>query len=333
MIAPEVAGPAALRAESAAEFLARTPLFSGLDPELVEQLAAKSHTCHLAAEQWLFREQEPGDAMYVVRAGRLEIVDEADGAVIRELGRGDALGELALLTNSPRSASVRAAHATDLIALDRAEFTQLLQASPALSLALNRSLGRQLRDTRAPAPTARPRPMTVALIPLDAKIPLPRLAARLGAALEAHVSVAVLGGAELPAAAGPGEPATVYGPRLDLAEAGHELVLLAGGSALHREPWTKFCLQQADRILAVTAGGPVPPELGLYPELRGCDLVAYDTAEAARRHAGLVIKPRAEGVGLLEFRQLDAAREAGRAAAREALERAPAGLSAARTCR
>jgi NTE family protein len=57
-------------------------------------------------------------------------------------------------------------------------------------------------------------------------------------------------------------------------------------------------------------------------------LGSANTSDAARRHADLVIKPRAEGVGLLEFTQLDAAREAGRAAAREALERAPATLFA-----
>jgi hypothetical protein len=77
----------------------------------------------------------------------------------------------------------------------RADFTALLHGSPALSLALNRSLGGRLQDARTAAPTARPRPATVALIALDGNIPLPRLAARLGAALEAHLSIAVLGGA------------------------------------------------------------------------------------------------------------------------------------------
>jgi predicted acylesterase/phospholipase RssA len=57
-------------------------------------------------------------------------------------------------------------------------------------------------------------------------------------------------------------------------------------------------------------------------------LGSEDTSAAARRHADLVIKPRAQGVGLLEFGQLDTAREAGRAAAREALDRAPVGLVA-----
>ena len=57
--------------------------------------------------------------MYIVRAGRLEVVDEGAGQVIRELGRGDVLGELALLTDSPRSASVRAARTSDLLAISR----------------------------------------------------------------------------------------------------------------------------------------------------------------------------------------------------------------------
>src|SRR5262249_35533453 len=139
--------PADLREESAAQFLARTPLFSSVDPELVKQLAAKSATRRLAAGKWLYRRRDPGDEMYIVRAGRLQPVDEGADRVIREYRRGDALGELALLTDSPRSASVRAVRATEVIAVDRADFTELLHSSPALSSALNRSLSRRLQDT------------------------------------------------------------------------------------------------------------------------------------------------------------------------------------------
>ena len=280
VIVPDAGDPSPTRAESATEFLARTLLFSDVDPQLVEQLAAQSRTQHLAAGKWLFRQRDPGDEMYVVRAGRLEVVDEDADAVIREYRRGDALGELALLTDSPRSASVRAARATEVIAVDQADFTELLNHSPALSSALNRSLSRRLQDARPPASTARSRPATVALIAVDGRIRPWRLGAWLGAALEAHLSVAVLSGAEIPGAAVAGDPAGVYGPLLDRAEAGHDLVLLTGGLALD-EPWTKFCLQHADRILAVTAGGPVPPELSHYPELQACDLVAYDPAPGA----------------------------------------------------
>jgi NTE family protein len=70
-----------------------------------------------------------------------------------------------------------------------------------------------------------------------------------------------------------------------------------------------------------------PPRLG-ETLTRLLLLGSESTSQSARRHADLVIRPRAEGVGLLEFDQLDTAREAGRAAARKALERAPASLVA-----
>ena len=154
VIVLDTAGPTAPRAESAAEFLARTPLFSDIDPEFRKQVAAQSQARHLAAGQWLYRQHEPADAMYVVQVGRLEAVDEAAGVVIGEFRRGDALGEPALLTGSPRSESVRAARATEVIAICRADFTALLHGSPALSLPQNRSLGGRLQDTRTAAPTA-----------------------------------------------------------------------------------------------------------------------------------------------------------------------------------
>jgi CRP-like cAMP-binding protein len=80
--------------------------------------------------------------------------------VIREYRRGDALGEIALLTGSPRSASVCAARDTEVITVDQADFTELLHSSPGLSLALNRSLSRRLQDIRTsasvwPGPAAR----------------------------------------------------------------------------------------------------------------------------------------------------------------------------------
>jgi NTE family protein len=76
------------------------------------------------------------------------------------------------------------------------------------------------------------------------------------------------------------------------------------------------------------SGEPVPRELLREPRVpslgetltRVLLLGSSNTSEAAREHADVVIKPRPDGVGLLEFHQIDAAREAGRAAAREALE-------------
>ena len=193
------------------------------------------------------------------------------------------LGELALITAMPRSVSVRAGRASDLLAVDRSAFEELLDTAPALSRALNRALAQELRESRAEAPTARPRAATVALFALDEHVPLADLTRRLAEALEHHLAPALLDGSELAVPEAGARPAAVYGPLLDRAEAAHDLVLLEGGSALSGDPWTEFCVQQADRILVVTAGGPVPGALGERPELRGCDLVAYDVSPRIRR--------------------------------------------------
>jgi NTE family protein len=276
-ISVDVSAPGTARPESAADFLAQVPLFAEIEPDLRETLAARARTVHIAAGEWLFREGEPGDAMYLVRAGRLEVVDEATGTVIRELGRGDVLGELALLSVSRRSASVRAARSSDILAVDRSDFEELLHGSPALSLSLNRVLAEQLRNNRGPAPTARARPTTVALVSLDDRAPMPDLAHGLASALERHLSAVLLDGSEVPAPANGSQPASVYGPLLDRAEADHDIVLLVGESLRSETLWTEFCLQQADRIIAVAAGPPPTDAPASRPELRGCDLLVYDT--------------------------------------------------------
>ncbi len=264
------------RAESAADFLARVPLFSGLEPALRETLAAGTRPLRVDAGEWLFHEGDPGDAMYIVRAGRLDVVDESTGTVLRQLGRGDALGELALLSSAPRSASVRGARTSDLLTVEKRDFEELLTGSPALSLALNRVLAEQLRDNRSAAPSARPRPTTVTLVGLDEAVPLPELGRQLTEALARHLSVALLDGADVAPLTAGTEPATIYGPLLDRAEAGHDIVVLLAGMLGSPDSWTGYCLQQADRILACTAGGPVPDGLDGHRELQGCDLVAWD---------------------------------------------------------
>ena len=269
---------AAPRAETAADFLARVPMFAGLEPALREAVAQRARPVRVAAGEWLFREGETGDALYVVRAGRMHVVDDATGAMIREIGRGDAVGELALLTGSPRAASVRAARATDLLAVYRADFDELLRTAPALPLALTRTLAEQLREMRAPAQLTRPRPATVAVLALDHRTPSDAIAARLAGALALHLSTTVLGAGHAPPANG-SEPAGLYGPLLDRAEALHDLVVLDAGVASDEEQgWTGYCLQQADRILVLAAGGPLPEAVAGRHELRGCDLVAYDVA-------------------------------------------------------
>jgi NTE family protein len=279
--APAGAPAAAGHPETPAAFLARVPLLAGLPTGTLDALAARARTVQVTAGDWLMREGDPGDAMYVVRAGRLEVLRDGDGpGAVRELGRGAVLGELSLIASEPRSASVRAARDTDLVAIDRAEFQRLLHEEPELSLALTRALGEQLRESRPMAPRERPAAATIALVPLGPGVPVIDLADRLATELNRHGRAVSLDGRHARPAAGD-SPAAAYGPLLDHAEAGADQVLLVAPGADAGEPWTAFCLQQADRVLAIGTAGAGAGALADRHDLRGCDLVAWDVAEGS----------------------------------------------------
>jgi predicted acylesterase/phospholipase RssA len=124
-------------------------------------------------------------------------------------------------------------------------------------------------------PRTRALPATVALVALDAESSTGELAGELAAALGRHHDTTLIDGSELGAPRSNGPAASAYGPLLDRAEAQHEMVVLHAGSLLDGDPWAEFCLQQADRVLALTSGGEVPGVLRERADLVGCDLVAY----------------------------------------------------------
>jgi NTE family protein len=260
--------------ETAPEFLACVPLFAHIDRGLLAALAERTLESSVGAGQWLFREGEAGDGMYVLRTGRLQVVDESSDAIVRELGRGDAVGELSLLSGEPRSASVRATRASDLLFVPRTEFEMLLSEAPELSLSLNRVMASQLRENRGPASAARPRPTTVALIGCGRATPVAEIATGLLAATRRHLDAELLRGDEGPSARA-ARPAEVYAPLLDRAELEHDMVLLLAHDITAPDAWSEFCIRQADRLLLIAAGETAPAELAERVELHGCDLVSY----------------------------------------------------------
>eukprot|EP00904_Undaria_pinnatifida_P007854 jgi/Undpi1/4199/HiC_scaffold_16.g07566.m1 len=90
----------------------------------------QKETC--PAGQWLMQEGEPGDTMYVIKTGKLEVF--VGGRLTRHIGRGGAVGELALLYHTPRSASVKAVEDCVLFSLHRTKFREMLALSVSVSL-------------------------------------------------------------------------------------------------------------------------------------------------------------------------------------------------------
>jgi CRP-like cAMP-binding protein len=104
--------------------VAAIPLFRDLAPAELDLLLTRLVSLSAAAGRTIVRQGAPGDRFYVIRAGEVDVV--RDGRVVRTLGPGDAFGEVALLLDVPRTATVRATAPTELLALSAQDFRDLL---------------------------------------------------------------------------------------------------------------------------------------------------------------------------------------------------------------
>jgi len=106
------------------EEIAVMPLFRDLAPADLDLLLARFVRLTAGAGEDIIRQGESGDRFYVIRSGAVKVIK--DGAAVANRARGDAFGELALLLNTPRAATVRATEPTELLALNAADFQDLL---------------------------------------------------------------------------------------------------------------------------------------------------------------------------------------------------------------
>jgi len=102
------------------------PLFQDLQPAELDLMLVKLQPVSASPGQAIVRQGEPGDRFYVIRSGRVEVLK--DGRFVAALGRGEAFGEIALLLDVPRTATVRAVEHTELLSLEASDFRDLLVA-------------------------------------------------------------------------------------------------------------------------------------------------------------------------------------------------------------
>src|SRR6478736_3633295 len=108
--------------------LSELPLFSTLPDAARHRLERATRVIDLAAGEVLIRQGDPPGSAFAVRTGRLEVL--VDDTMVRELGPGQVLGELALLTGEERSATVRARRDTTLVEIPRAALEDVLATDP-----------------------------------------------------------------------------------------------------------------------------------------------------------------------------------------------------------
>src|SRR5688572_28252641 len=132
-------------------FLKQVPLFSELPDNDLEQLCQMVWDVTLEEGAQLFAEGDIGDKAYVVKEGELEVVKRAAGreVLLAVVGASEIIGEMSLLENTPRTASVRARSQAHLLVITPEQLDALFTSSPSAARSILRTVTSRWRTTEA----------------------------------------------------------------------------------------------------------------------------------------------------------------------------------------
>ena len=131
------------------ELLRNIPLFAKLEPSKLKLLAFTSERITYEADQVLFNQGDVGDAAYIIVEGAASVlVDTPDGPLeVASLGRNDFVGEIAILCDVPRTATVKATARTVTLRITKDLFFRLVAEFPEMSVEMMRELAARLEQT------------------------------------------------------------------------------------------------------------------------------------------------------------------------------------------
>lgn len=115
------------------EFLSKVPIFDSLTSRQREKIQSLIHVRHYTPGEIVFRQDDPGVGLYIVREGGVSVwCEHADMTKTRlaDLSEGDFFGEISLLNDSPRSATVVAEKSTVLLGFFRSDLMPLMDSDP-----------------------------------------------------------------------------------------------------------------------------------------------------------------------------------------------------------
>ena len=133
------------------QFLTRSDLFANQAPAVLDAVISQGTFETFGPGTLVFKQGEAGDRLYVIKSGVLEVitqpVDNTPAVTVAYLGVGEVVGELALLTGSPRSATIRCPERAELFRLDRAVFDDLMASLPGMARSMCEVIARRLEAT------------------------------------------------------------------------------------------------------------------------------------------------------------------------------------------
>lgn len=137
--------------ETEVQTLRLVPMFKDIDAARLKLLAFTSERVNFAPGQRFFSQGDAGDAAYVILEGVAHVLLETPNGQLKvaEFGRNDLVGEMAVLAETPRSATVTAQGEVIALRIDKHVFVELLSQFPQMAVAVMRELAKRLERTNA----------------------------------------------------------------------------------------------------------------------------------------------------------------------------------------
>ena len=263
--------------------LGLTRLFGTLHESVLRYVESRVQWVRLQAGEVLFSEGDTGQDLYFVLGGRLRAV--AGGRVLSEMSRGESIGEIALLTGEPRTATVVAVRDSELVRISRETFEEIVQKYPKVMHVLAEIVVRRLRakERVSGAPAMG---MCIAVLGIGTVTPTADFTERLVKALGTIGPTLHLSGKRVDALLNqPGIAEAgrdhVAGMRLtawlDEHESQYRFIVCEADSSA--SGWTLRCLRQADEILLVAQASSDPEPTAAEKTLLG----EHDAVSKARQ--------------------------------------------------
>jgi NTE family protein len=259
------------------QLLADSAVFADAGPAARAQLLRRAQVCTFAAGDVVLREGDAPDSCVVITSGLLEVTMGDPPARLRFIGRGAVVGELGVLTEQPRSATVRALRPTDALMIPASDFNDALTADPVFQGAVLRRLARQVVESRPTQPDAPPPRRRVALVDGTSG----RAASVVAGLVDDMQAVARV--ATVPADAG----TTDLVAALQAAD-NHDRVVMVLGDP--NGPNAEQCIRLADRVVVVTDPGTTAPPAGTG-SWAGCEVVAVGSDPLGAKVAARYVLP------------------------------------------
>ena len=131
------------------ELLKGVPIFSKVEPAKLKLLAFTSERINFAAGQEVCHQGDPGDTMYVILAGTADVLIDTEGGqiTVAEMKKNGFFGEIAILCDVPRTATIKARESLSTLKISKDMFYRLVAEFPQMAVEVMRELAHRLEDT------------------------------------------------------------------------------------------------------------------------------------------------------------------------------------------